>query len=1052
MKRDIEKLLISNEVTNKLPPSIREWWPKFAQRIIETPSSLEAFLNWLSNPSDLDSQAAFRLSLRKLFEKDPAFVAELDIFVSSTSQSVANQILIGRDVHGDIVSGDKIIGVNQAVTNIQTAVGDSNVVITGDANTVIVRLPEVSPSDLRRAYLNWVFEQVATLSLSGIDPKVVDFPITRLSLSSTYVALATLEIKDLGKSSQRKEILDLPVERKHRYVSALDQLNRHPRLVLLGDPGSGKSTFINFVAMCLTGEALRRNDANLDLLTAPFPGEEEDRSQRQRSKSWEHGDLLPIRIILRDFAAVGLPSSGQEASGQHLWGFLSNELRSASLGDYEPFLRTELREKGALILLDGLDEVPEASARRIQIKQAIESFVASFPLCRILVTSRTYAYQKQEWRLNSFTESVLAPFSNAQIKQFIDRWYHYVGLTRSLDPEDAQGRAEVLKRAIVNNDRLLGLAERPLLLTLMASLHAWRGGSLPVKREELYADSVDLLLDWWENKNVVRDHRGQIILMQPSLAEWLKVDRQEVRHLLEELAYKVHATQPDLLGTGDIKEVDLVAGLMRISQSPDIRPSRLVEYLTSRAGLLLPRGIGIYTFAHRTFQEYLAACYLTDHDYPDQIAELASIDPQRWREVTLLAGAKAGRGSASAVWTLVDALCFNTPTQLAEQSVEKIQQAMWGAFLAGQALTELANLPNVSERNRPKLIRVQNWLLFILQSGQFPAHERANVGNTLAQLGDIRFREDYWYLPDEPAVGFIHIPSGPFWMGNSKQKDTYSHNDEHPQHLVILPDYFIARFPVTEAQFQSFISDSGYSTNRYWSEASKEGYWKDGKITRGSLALSERLKPESFGYEYSLPNHPVIGVSWYEALAYCRWLEEKLRSFATSDRLTDKNSTFWLAIAEGKLTLTLPSEAEWEKASRGGSVSTSKRDVRLYPWGDEFDLTRANTRESGIGMTSAVGCFPGGASPFGVLDMSGNIFEWTRSIWGPDSNQPQFNYPYDPNDGRENLSAPQNILRSIRGGAYNTSGSVARCTFRGAYPPYTTLSNVGFRVILRYNS
>ena len=133
------------------------------------------------------------------------------------------------------------------------------------------------------------------------------------------------------------------------------------------------------------------------------------------------------------------------------------------------------------MIFDGLDEVPEADQRRTQIKQVVADFAHTFQRCHILVTSRTYAYQQQEWRLPGFTETVLEPFNRPQIAAFVDRWYAHVAGARHWDAADAQGRAELLKRAIFASDRLYALAERPLLLTLMASLHAWRGATLARK-------------------------------------------------------------------------------------------------------------------------------------------------------------------------------------------------------------------------------------------------------------------------------------------------------------------------------------------------------------------------------------------------------------------------------------------------------------------------------------------------------------------------------------------------------------------------------------------
>lgn len=665
---------------------------------------------------------------------------------------------------GDLSVGGDVIGRDKKEISAQTYIEQQ----------IVNAQPVVDASRLREAYLNHLFESSRQLSLSGIDPNVASRAETRLHLDGVYTALLTLA----PEMHEHLERGAMP-EKETRRLSALEQLNRHSRLVLLGDPGSGKSTFVNFVALCLAGEALRRNESNLALLTAPLPAEKEGDKEKKDPQPWQHGALLPVRIILRDFAARGLPAAGKKAGAEDLWRFITEELKPKTLGDYAPHLQRELREQGGLLLLDGLDEVPEAQQRRMQIKQAVEDFAACFPRCRMLVTSRTYAYQKQDWRLPNFAEAVLAPFSAGQIRGFVEHWYSHIAASRGWHRDDAQGRAELLKRAIFGSKNLQALAERPLLLTLMASLHAWRGGSLPEKREQLYADTVDLLLDWWESPKVVHDAKGQIKIQQLSLAEWLNVDKQKVRELLNESAYLVHRCQPDLQGTADIAEGELVQKLIRLSQNPDVNPVRLVEYLSQRAGLLLPRGIGVYTFPHRTFQEYLAACYLTDHDYPDKLAELAKADPNRWREVALLAVAKASRGSDFAVWALVDGLCYNDPEKAQANLAE-----IWGAHLAGQTLVESANLSRVSERNRAKVDLVQNWLVHILRRNDFPATERALAGNTLAHLGDPR-RE----VMTIEAMQFCLVPAGPFWMGDEDEKSKEPNCD-------LNYDFWMSRYPI----------------------------------------------------------------------------------------------------------------------------------------------------------------------------------------------------------------------------------------------------------------
>lgn len=844
---------------------------------------------------------------------------------------------------------------------------------------------------LRAAYLQRVVEQTHGLRLGGVDPKTAREASSgaSLSLDAVYTALMTQQIEPEPARQRAARVSDRDAGR----LSALALLDRTPRLALLGDPGSGKTTFVNFVALCLAGEGLGAADINLRLLTTPLP-KEEDARENPKPQPWRHGALLPVRIVLRDFAARGLPPVGQPATAAHLWQFIATEL-GPGLAEYAPHLHGELRTRGGLILLDGLDEVPEAANRRLQVKQAVQGFASDYPCCRFLVTSRTYAYQHQDWKLDSFSEVVLAPFSWGQIEQFVDHWYRHVATLRGQNLADAQGRATLLKSAIRQRPRLQELAARPLLLTLMASLHAWRGGNLPEKREQLYADTVDLLLEQWEGPKVVREADGKARVEQESVSEWLRVDRSAVRGLLEQLAFTAHRDQPDLVGTADIAQDGLVAGLVRIANNPDVKPLRVIEYVTDRAGLLAARGEEVYTFPHRTFQEYLAACYLTDHGFPDDVADLVLADGERWREVALLAGAKAARGTRSAVWNLAEALCYQ------EVGAELAPAAGLAALLAAQTLIENGVLEGAMPRNQAKAERIRRWLLAIIERGALSPVDRAAAGDALATLGDDR--PGVGLTPDGlPDIAWCDVPAGPFTMGNTEETDALAWDDEAPRHEEPLPAaYRISRYLISNAQYDAFVRDGGY-TERWrecWTDAGWE--WRSDKGWSG---------PYRYGGAFELPNHPVVGVSWYEAYAFCRWLSAKTG-----------------------LAVSLPTEAQWEKAARGV-------DGRRYPWGPDLTPDHANWAETGIGATSAVGIFPRGVSPYGAWDMSGNAWEWCLTKWRRNYNTQA--------DDRPEGAAP----RVVRGGSFADIERHVRCAARDFDDPDGRDVYLAFRVVVSPSS
>ncbi|QKS29406.1 MAG: Serine/threonine-protein kinase pkn1 [Accumulibacter sp.] len=865
-------------------------------------------------------------------------------------------------------------------------------------------------------YLAALAGELAGLRLGEIDLSASDGRREPLQLADVYVPLATqLHIPQemtlaqwlqRSRSAVRNARAEMEEKRATRAVPALEALAEHRELTLLGAAGSGKSTFGASVLLALA-QAWQGHDEVLASL----------------GEQWRHGALLPIRVVLRRFAEQ-LPA-GAAAHAGDLWDFIGRDLDASGYGlspETKRFVQRIARDHGALIVLDGLDECGDDASRQRVVGAVRQLMRGAGDRCRFLFTARPYAWPAGADPAQGVY--ALADFDDGQIERFIRGWYATLVRRQWLSPGDAERKCDDLLTARHRPD-LKPLARNPLLLTLMASLHASRG-RLPDDRADLYNDSVDLLLLRW-NRQIGADRALLDALEMPTLK------LADLRETLEELAFTVHAESVvadrdlgaaragpgDAGGTADIAESRLLLAFRPLLGGSWDKAAIVVDYIEKRAGLLLGQGERHgerqFAFPHRTFQEFLAACHLAARpEFAADCARLAREAPGHWQIVLTLAArvARSERGATAA-----DELIGGT--SIDDFRREKTPTAAdWScALLAGMQLLEIG-VDAVRQRDRTRAIatRVAGWLAASLPvppaDGGVAARQRALAGDVLARLGDPRR-----HLLEVDAMRFAQVPAGAFWMGEPDDRDAPLHPNETLDY-----DYWIAEAPVSVAQFAAFVTAGAYSEH-------------DAAALRAPA------------------NRPVVNVNWHDARAFCAWLTE-----------------LWLERLPAGWAVSLPSEPEWEKAARGGlqiprairlesiaqgfaASDAPLRDNplprRSYPWGDDWGGEWANA-EMSIGDTSTPGIFTGGQSPYGCEDLGGNVWEWTRSLWGTDWQKPDFVYPYDANDRlREDPGAPDDVWRVVRGGSWVGLRADARCGIRSRYPPDDRFGHFGFRVVLR---
>jgi formylglycine-generating enzyme required for sulfatase activity len=884
------------------------------------------------------------------------------------------------------------------------------------------------------AYLSRVISETEYLTFGN--PQGVN--TERLRLEDVWIP-PTVSVAGLGNSPkfaspwERRSVS----ERSVLQVDAALNMSMFKKTVITAPPGYGKST------LCRRLAHLYAYEANV------------------HGTGW-----IPVRVSLAAVNQDGAWSSIEE---------LLHRLPNVTSPELVSVLATASVRGHLWFFLDGLDEVAPSQLQRLR-SQLDATVLATRN--RILATCRTadYVAERPKRSLGTLPVLEIAGFTDDELDIYVEHWYSSASSGR---PGVTRQRMAATRERLDAHGELRELARSPLLAAVLCVVEAQPLRTQPGKAALLKRAVEYLLLDpQWRDTD---GRRADPI-----------VDADEAKRLGSRLAFETLDDLGEAARQGltweelrqyvreALQSDGSVLGDEEFGQLADAYVAQLVG--RNAAGLLQQREAHTYAFAHKSLQEYLAAQHLIKYVDRSYRAELA-LQPA-WKEVfgyvasiaqmtgegltdMLLLSRSLLRRAERSLTMLIDSDRPATTTEgaclvgemLAEVGAAALRRYGFAAAVDGKAAADQDD-PGFSG-----LWSLAVDVLFAVVSNlNAPSAARMRALCAVSRLGDPRFVDEHGRLRSD-SLSLLVVPGGRGRIGTPTPLAVRGRKQvlSSPQVDVRTAAFEMARFPVMNIEYAEFVADGGYTNPEWWvSETAARWRAQDPVFLDELIRLWESQKDLHFEKEFgerefatyakdqseriarrtmqrsvplywrdsrfNLPTAPVVGVNYWEAQAYCRWLANRLKR-------------------QGRLgaadAVSLPTEVEWEWAA--STCHTGRRNA--FPWGDSFDASKCIVRdfsdtraEPGIVHFGAVpvGFFALGKDALTLEDLGGNVWEWVSSR----------SLPWDSGDDRESADGLDN--RVCRGGSWYSSEPLAsHVSFRSDDPPCNAYWDLGFRIVVR---